>query len=391
MSSVSLNQTFSTQSISALPSSLSSPIKKLPFDVLRLVQNHIEHREVARTVHLVNREWSRLLPNDGFLDLQGTSIGGHSLAIIIEAYVRKAELCSLDLSGCSQITDDDLRYLGEFSTRRLHLYTRDGRPDNFNLTHLCLDKCKGITQEGLQYLSKLPSLSSLVLQESMVITNKGLEYLSKCSSLKHLNLNDCGRLITDKGLEHLSKLDALEELHLAGHYKITNQGLVHLSKLSSLKHLDLSKNKSITDEGLSHLKTLPLESLCLDQCPITDNGLKYLADLSHLKQLELRGLKNIGNEGLQSLSHLPLETLNLMGFKNLGSEDFEHLAKLPLTRLDLDECDITAPVMEILSKLPLKELHVDECLYDCCEGERYNKLLDQFPKVEKIITYHEHE
>jgi hypothetical protein len=390
MSSVSLNQTFSTQSISTLPLSLPSPIKKLLPDILRLIQNFIEHREIVQTVHLVNREWSMLLPNDGFLELQTTHITGHHLANIIEAYVKKASLRSLDLSECSQIKDDDLRYLGEFSARRLHLYTQDGRPDNFNLNTLWLNKCKKITARSLQYLSRLP-LFKLDLQESIVITNKGLQYLSKCSSLKHLNLNYCGHLLTDKSLTHLSKLDALEELHLAGQYKITNQGLLNLSKLSFLKYLDLSKNKSISDEGLAHLKSLPLERLDLDECPITDKGLKFLADFLHLKHLHLRGLKKISSEGLKSLSSLPLETLNLMGFKNLKSEDFEHLAKLPLTRLDLDECDITAPVIKILSRLPLKELHVDECAYACCEGERYNELLDQFPKIEGIITYHERE
>ncbi len=108
---------------------------------------------------------------------------------------------------------------------------------------------KGITDDDLLVLQKLPDLQGLYLRRCK-ITDKGLERLQGLTKLKYLYLGNTA--VTDKGLEYLQGMSRLESLSLVG-TQVTDAGLAHLKGLSSLHVLELNKTR-VTEAGIADLK-----------------------------------------------------------------------------------------------------------------------------------------
>jgi hypothetical protein len=152
---------------------------------------------------------------------------------------------TLDLSGCSGITDEGLKIVGRITTlKQLTL----GSPDPMKNT-----LTTRITAEGVKHLAPLTQLTVLSL-EGTRITDAGLVPLRGMKNLELLNLR--GTAITDAGLAHLRGLSQLEELNLDG-TKISDAGLRALMDLSRLRVLSVLKTQ-VSPEGLAALqKALP--------------------------------------------------------------------------------------------------------------------------------------
>jgi len=108
---------------------------------------------------------------------------------------------------------------------------------------------KGVTDEALDHLAKLPDLEAIYLRKCKV-TDKGMEKLAKLTKLKYLYLNDTE--VGDKGLEQLKGLSKLESFGLMN-TQVTDEGLAHLKGLSALKVLEI-KGSKVTDTGVAELK-----------------------------------------------------------------------------------------------------------------------------------------
>jgi len=140
----------------------------------------------------------------------------------------------------------------------------------------------------LTYLARMRTLRVLYLY-SCSITDVMLAGLVSIPHLKTIDISggigfDTG--ITDKGLEALSKITSLESVHLAGG-RYTDKGLEYLSQLKNLKRLEIPNNRKFTDEGLKYLSQLPnLEELLLSGNNLTKSGILYLAQMRSLKKLE---------------------------------------------------------------------------------------------------------
>ena len=115
-----------------------------------------------------------------------------------------------------------------------------------------------------------PMLRSLRLERC---SDEALLVLRNLPCLTSLDLFHCS--ITDEGLNKLSHMTSLTSLNLGICYNITDAGLKELRHMSALASLDLS-GCSITDAGLKELEhMISLTSLILDACyNITDVGLK---------------------------------------------------------------------------------------------------------------------
>jgi hypothetical protein len=108
---------------------------------------------------------------------------------------------------------------------------------------------KGITDDDLVPLQKLPDLQELYLRKCK-ITDKGLEKLAGFTKLTILNLGNTA--VTDKGLEQLKGLTRLQNLNLVG-TQVTDEGLAHLKDLKELRVLE-TKGSKVTPAGIAELK-----------------------------------------------------------------------------------------------------------------------------------------
>ncbi|HUT47000.1 MAG TPA: hypothetical protein VMX36_11990 [Sedimentisphaerales bacterium] len=115
-------------------------------------------------------------------------------------------------------------------------------------------------------LGKLSALQRLSLRHTRSeVTDAHLAHLAGLQSLKYLSIDAIiikdrkaisSLNVTDEGLEYLSKLKSLERLTLRG-AKITDEGLQQLSEIPTLKWMDL-QGCNVTEQGLQRLrKKLP--------------------------------------------------------------------------------------------------------------------------------------
>jgi hypothetical protein len=142
-----------------------------------------------------------------------------------------------------------------------------------------------VTANGIARLRRLSQLEQLDLQRMTSVTDETLRSIGAALELTHLNLDGC-HLVTDEGVQYLAPLTQLKSL-LLSHSRITDAGLAHLSRMTKLNSLYLGGTK-ITDDGLAHLAHLKeLYWLDLRGTKVTDAGLQHLLGLTKLWQLVL--------------------------------------------------------------------------------------------------------
>lgn len=237
----------------------------------------------------------------------------------------------------------DLHSLRFATTGRMDVILA-GIPRIRTLKELTLNTDNSLTDQGLDELSKFPSLEFLNF-DSVNISGPGLETIaslrhlrevsttnsrfaasdlkrflahptlerfdsasmmndemlkifSSCPHLRYLNAN--GSLITDEGLSYLANLKGLEEIKLEI-TSIGDAGFAHLANCKSLKKVDCSFCK-LTDAIGPTLQQLPnLESLRVQYTLITGKLIPYLADLKHLKEFETDGCRSNVDDALAPL------------------------------------------------------------------------------------------
>lgn len=187
--------------------------------------------------------------------------------------------------GWDHKVDDDI--IARLFDRNPHLFS--------SLQTLEVQRCHGVSDNSMKIIATSKHLQHLRLYNSSNwrgITNKGIEELSKLSSLKILQLNYFKR-ITNDGLSKLSTLTSLRELLLIGSCQITDQGIKSLTPLHDLSYLAISLCGTLTDNTLHTISvSFPsLTTLALGynnpNSYFTDAGLLNLLSLSKLKELRL--------------------------------------------------------------------------------------------------------
>jgi hypothetical protein len=162
-------------------------------------------------------------------------------------------------------------------------------------------------------------------------TDQGLAGLAHCQCLQVLDLRNTK--ITDAGLFYLSRLPLLRTLYLNNidtmNNDITDKGLYHLRKLPHLQALYLNKT-AVTGVGLSYIPNLEL--LNLGNCPVTDAGIEKITSLKKLRWLSLDGTL-VTDAGLLKLIHIP--TLEVVDLVNCQHVTPEGIAQLQRQRPDL--------------------------------------------------------
>jgi len=232
------------------------------------------------------------------------------------------ELTSLELRGCSSMTEDGVRSLGRLSA----------------LMSLNLESCTQVTDEEVRALTCLTGLKKLDLDSCNRVTDQGVCALTSLSALTSLNLGDCEK-VSDEGVRALAGLTGLRNLDLGGCSKVTDSGVKSLSSLSGLTSLDLTCCDEVTDEGVRVLaRHSTLTSLNLACCSrVTDVGLQALSCLSVLNSVDLGDCDKVTDAGVSRLGRLPALTyLYLGGCSGLTDEGVSALGKLSSKRVEKD-------------------------------------------------------
>ena len=262
------------------------------------------------------------------------------------AYLSKMRSLKKLEIGSSQVTDRGLSYLKEIKTlERIDLPQRNQR----------------ITDIGLAHLAELPNLRQLAVSSSRprdpkmnkeYYTDKGLEALVRCCNLEELSIGSIG--ITDAGLEHISKLTNLTKLSMYRCSNVTDAGLTKLTTLKSLTNLSIA-HSDISIAGLNAFKLMPnltylkiadlkhgdaildlsglaaLEDLYLGldsySEKFVDADLKCLAGLKRLSSLQI-GPRDFTDQGMVYLAGLAnMERLGIGG-SGLTDKGLKYLADM---------------------------------------------------------------
>jgi F-box and leucine-rich repeat protein 2/20 len=177
--------------LSELRLSSCSWLKRETFDSLLQICPHLTKLSIASNVGLGFESWGEL---------------------------RKMEqLNSLDISRCSQISDDDLRLILQACTP---------------LTALTMEECRGISDRGFYEMPLFNSnFTALNLARTNISDHPVVELASKCPNLMYLCLTRCEK-ITEKGV-----LEAVRAARMLRELNISNCNIPHstIDKLKNLK------------------------------------------------------------------------------------------------------------------------------------------------------------
>lgn len=145
-----------------------------------------------------------------------------------------------------------------------------------------------VSTAGLAHLARLPSLRSLKAWSYASLTDEGVEMISRMASLRTLVLSGC-YMVTGAGLQHLLRLSALEELNLSGSASLTDADYAGLSSLASLWTLSLKACVQLTDAGLESIARIAgLRKLDLSyNLAISNIGVACLTALKSLREVNL--------------------------------------------------------------------------------------------------------
>lgn len=298
------------------------------------------------------------------------------------AYICQFEhLESLDLTGCTHITNTSMKHLINIKSK--------------HLTSIDLTFCHQVTDDGLKYLAQIPTLQEINLQCCSKLTSKGVSYLlGACKNLKSLNLTGCSLVtlctvdvtVGDGAVPNLCKINMmgckltcddclrrllgwsknLTEVVLAYSEAITDKGFKDFC--ASQKHISILNLKRcilLTDKSLEaiccYLKGT-MTQLNLTGCRLfTNKGIASLTALKHLKQLLLRKCLQLQEEGIQHLvNNEALEYLDLSEMTLVTETCIYQLCKklLHLKKLSLQKTQKVSNKFVLLLKEERPNLHI---------------------------------
>lgn len=261
-----------------------------------------------------------------------TDSGAQTLAV----EVNHKSLTSLDLSGCTLLSDHGVIALGQLcrKLRRLNLkavnrVTETGASsvthNCWDLEFLCFEDMYNLTDSAFVFdflvdgrrgvdMNMLGSVTDINLHDCNKLTDTAVDHIMKrAGQITTLNLAGCGNL-TDKACSFIvedpvagSRRGAsLTSLNLGYCLNITDQGVARLvASLTRLRHVNLAGCVQLTDEGVLTLVSTctRLQEIVLAQCKqLTDKSLCYLADFLWVEDLDLSHCNRISDDGIEVIA-----------------------------------------------------------------------------------------
>eukprot|EP00455_Lapot_gusevi_P026758 TRINITY_DN2822_c0_g1_i3.p1 TRINITY_DN2822_c0_g1~~TRINITY_DN2822_c0_g1_i3.p1 ORF type:complete len:437 (-),score=97.02 TRINITY_DN2822_c0_g1_i3:60-1370(-) len=253
-------------------------------------------------------------------------------------------LSSLNLSGCTEVTDEEIEHIVSGFPDLLELDLSGCGLTDLGLDHISghldqlkvlnLTDCPHIRAKGVSHvMSRLVNLETLVLK-GCPIRREGLEFADPNNSLMHLNIQACNRIPV---LEIKSKFCYLESLN-ASHSNLTSVTL-HIPTLQSLNlsSLRMLRNLQIRAPILFQLNLSGCNSLesMSGSCPSLLNINMY-----NCRSLDWATFTQMMLQEPNRLTHL-----NVCGLPQLTDDDvFELFRASPcMVALNLEGCKAVSP------------------------------------------------
>lgn len=243
------------------------------------------------------------------------------------------------------ISFEQHRYIDDSSIERLK--------DLRSLTSLNLAATK-VTSRGLETISNLSSLESLMLVELKQFTAEDAKQIAKLPRLRYLSLYWTS--IDDACLRELTRISSLQVLVFSG-WNVSEDALEHVGELKDLRRLDINPAPACSTRNLRSFSQLEkLESLRLYDCDkITGESLPALARFHSLTELLLNDT-GITDQGMVQFPLLPeLDTLGFASAPDLSETAIEALASQPRLRRLIVTDGTNATFFSGLKKLPKLE------------------------------------
>jgi Leucine-rich repeat (LRR) protein len=307
--------------------------------------------EISQTI-LRTRDWDEILARLASQPAARLCADGQMTDDILAGVGRIDAITDLDLSGSRGVTDDGLRHL-----------VRLPRLKRLDLSGTA------ITDRGLAVLRELPALESIALSMTH-ITDDGAAVLADCGKLRRIDFAgthtgdgviralagkpdvsqlSTGNRVTDDGLALLRELPVFRtwqggasvpmrlftesgepnRLGLRGPF--TDRGMEHLSALEGLYDLNLDDSRlAITAAGMKPLVSLPhLERLSVNA---KDDWMAHIAAMPRLRFLLVQDTV-AGDDGFVALGRSrSIEAIWGRRCQNLRSRGFLALAEMPALR-----------------------------------------------------------
>jgi len=236
------------------------------------------------------------------------------------------------------------------------------------VTGLSLGGARGLSDDGMQHVARMPQLEYLNLSEypGGKLTDRGLEVLRHLPNLRKFEMT-WQKGISDAGAANLRFCDKLEEVNLMG--SPTGDGAIDaLRGKPALR--SFSTGRLVTDAGLPLLHDFPMfkklhgpvpdkiagphdvPARLLIDGPFTNKGLEGLAGLEGVVELDLFWhVTGITGDGFACLTGMPnLASLGCDGELS-SNEAMRHIADIPRLRiLRAQESVATDEGFEVLSR-----------------------------------------
>lgn len=255
------------------------------------------------------------------------------------------DLQYLDVTGCTQFSDENIINLNKLNLKYLNL-TLCHRITilimSFPYIHILnLNNCAGITDKGIEPIKELNTLVALDISNCIKLTDKTLFAIKNLTRLTFFSISNCTEM-TDAGLMHIKNLVDLTTLDIKG-CNFTHLGMGVLKNFSKLTVLD-ARNSLVNDSCLDILArdVKSLEKLYLGNSNIFTNHYSGIPNMP-----------GITNFGMCHLITMPkLQHLIVRSFK-VNDDGLEILKALKAIKsLDLKGCNITGPALIRLKTNP---------------------------------------
>ncbi|EDV25333.1 uncharacterized protein TRIADDRAFT_24633, partial [Trichoplax adhaerens] len=230
------------------------------------------------------------------------------------------KLSYLDISGCTQVNTDGMKFIAECCPFLNTILLNDlaSLKDEAimqlvngcrNLRAISLQGTNSLSDHSFQYISQLKKLRKLRIEgRNNLITDTSIKALGRnCLELNHIYLVDCPRL-TDLSIKALAPCRQLNYLNVADCVRISDTGVRHVVEgpaSSKLKELNLSNCIRISDVTLLRIAQrcteLQRASFCFCE-HVTDAGAELMGGLSNLVSIDLSGCF-IQDQGLMALGN----------------------------------------------------------------------------------------
>jgi uncharacterized protein (TIGR02996 family) len=233
------------------------------------------------------------------------------------------------------------------------------------LEEVCIDETRAVTTAGLKHLSGLTRLKSLIIAKTEVdsltpitgcvalerlefypdhdvtVTDAGTAGLERLTNLESLSLQSDE--LADETVKRIGSLVRLKELSLEVGPLNDPECMAALGRLRSLERLSLSGGSEYSDHVLRHLAGLAnLETLSMSVSGDGDN-LRHLRGLMRLRRLYLSG-EGVRDTGIRHLTTLTaLRSFMAQGSAVTAAGAREMAAQLPGVTIILDQDVVKSP------------------------------------------------